>query len=186
MAAGHLPHQNQHKAKEPSMTLDTLLPLGLRYGLLLSVVLSSLILASLYINPTLWLHDAPAEIQARVGPVSEATKRQRSRFAWIFFGMLLAILAAGLFQLRTQTGDLTFGGVFLLLYIMLMLFNLTDLLVIDWLIIETIRPAFTQLPGLGELAAVRHYGFHLRQFLVGTVGLLALSLLLAASVAWLF
>lgn len=67
-----------------------------------------------------------------------------------------------------------------------MLFNLTDLLVIDWLIIETMRPAFTQLPGLGDSAAVRHHRFHLRQFLVGAVGLLALSLPVATLVAWLF
>lgn len=169
------------------MTFGAAFQLGITYGLLLSAVLTVLILGSLCINPEMWAHDAPPDIKARIGPISERAKRQRTLFAFPFFGALLAILVAALIQLRTLAGgDLVFLPTLLMLYTMLMVFNLVDLLVIDWLIIETIRPKAFELPRLGDLAQVRHYGFHLRGFLIGSVGLLVMSLLIAVVAAWLF
>ena len=161
--------------------------LALTYGLVLSAVLNVMILGSLYLNPAIWADDAPPEIKARIGPMSEKTKRQRRLLMVPFFASLLVIMLAGLAQLRTlQGGDLTFWASLLFLYTMLMVFNLFDLLIIDWLIVETINPPFFRLPQLGELANVRHYGFHLRAFFIGSVGLLGMSVVVAALAALLF
>lgn len=168
------------------MSLEAVFQLGLVYGLALSAVLSVLILGSLYVNPEMWAHDAPPDIKARIGPISDKAKRQRTLFIFPFFGSLLAIMAMALAALRTQSGgDLAFMPSLLLVYTMLMVFNIVDLILIDWLIIETIRPRFAQLPRLGDLADVRHYGFHFRGFLIGSVGLLVLSIVVAGLAAWL-
>ena len=169
------------------MSMELAFRLGITHGLILSVVLAVMIIGSLYVNPEMWAHDAPPDIKARIGPISERAKRQRTLFAIPFFGALGAILVVALVQLRMFAGgNLTFLPTFVMLYTMLMIFNLVDLLVIDWLIIETIRPKAFELPRLGELAGVRHYGFHLRGFVIGSVGLLLLSLIVAVVTAGLF
>lgn len=169
------------------MSTEIAFRLGITHGLILSAVLSVMIIGSLYVNPEMWAHDAPPDIKARIGPISERAKRQRTLFAIPFFGVLVAILVVALVQLRMFAGgNLTFLPTFVMLYTMLMIFNLVDLLVIDWLIVETIRPKAFELPRLGDLAEVRHYGFHLRGFLIGSVGMLALSLFIAVVAAGLF
>lgn len=62
---------------------------------------------------------------------------------------------------------------------MFMLFNLVDLLLIDWLIVEFMRPAFIVQSGLGQLMGERNYWFHFQGFLKGSMGILVVSLLLA-------
>ena len=54
-----------------------------------------------------------------------------------------------------------------------------DVLLIDWLIVEFMRPAFIVQSGLGQLMAERNYWFHFQGFLKGSVGILVVSLLLA-------
>jgi hypothetical protein len=46
----------------------------------LSLAMSILILGSLYINPEIWLHDFPADIQEKYGPASPKSLRQRKIF----------------------------------------------------------------------------------------------------------
>lgn len=150
------------------------------YGAVLSGVLSILILGSLYINPEMWLHDAPPEVQAKYGPMSARAWRQRNWLIGAFALTLVGVIALSLYQLPTAVGgSLTFLTLFLHLWIMFMLFNLVDLLLIDWLIVEFLRPRFIVQSSLGRLMAERHYWFHLQGFLKGSVGILIASLLLA-------
>jgi len=50
-----------------------------------------------------------------------------------------------------------------------MVFNVFDLLVLDWLLFCTIQPRFMALPGTEGMAAYGDYGFHAVGFLKGTV-----------------
>jgi hypothetical protein len=76
--------------------------------------------------------------------------------------------------------EVTFLRVFVNSAVILMMFNLVDLIVIDWLIFNTLQPRFIILPGTEGMAGYHDYGFHFRQFLKGTAGSLVVSLMIAA------
>jgi hypothetical protein len=63
-----------------------------------------------------------------------------------------------------------------------MVFNIVDLLVIDWLIVCTITPRFLIVPGTAGFAGYKDYGHHARGFVVG-VGVVAVTAIIAAGVA---
>jgi hypothetical protein len=153
---------------------------SLVYGIILSGVLTILILGSLYINPEMWLHDAPRDIQEKHGPMSARAKRQRAWLAVAFAVAIIGVVGLSFVRLPAVVGGpLTFMSVFAHLWIMFMLFNVVDLLLIDWLIVEFMRPAFIVQSGLGQLMAERNYWHHFQGFLKGSVGILVASLLLA-------
>ena len=153
---------------------------SLVYGAILSAVLTILILGSLYINPEMWLQDAPRDVQEKHGPMSAQAKRQRAWLAVAFAVAIIGVVGVSIYQLPAVLGGpLTFVTVFTHLWIMFMLFNVVDLLLIDWLIVEFIRPAFIVQSGLGQLMAGRNYWYHFQGFLKGSVGILIASLLLA-------
>lgn len=153
---------------------------SLVYGAILSAVLTILILGSLYINPEMWLQDAPREVQEKHGPMSALAKRQRAWLVVAFAVAIIGVVGISIYQLPGALGGpLTFVSLFLHLWIMFMLFNLVDLLLIDWLIVEYIRPAFIMQSDLGQLMGERNYWVHFQGFLKGSVGIPIASLLLA-------
>lgn len=157
---------------------------GLFYGGLLSVLLSTMVMVSLWINPEMWLHDAPKEIQESHGPMSAKAKRQRTIFVIPFFAVVIGVPWWALQQLPAATGEpYTFGTIFTTLFVMFMLFNLVDLVLIDWLIVEAWRPHFLRRGRLGQLMTKRYYLFHFMGFCKGSVGLTLVSLLVAGVLA---
>lgn len=153
---------------------------SLIYGAILSAVLTILILGSLYINPEMWLQDAPREVQEKHGPMSVRAKRQRAWLVVAFAITMIGVVGVSVYQLPAVVGGpLTFVTVFVHLWLILMLFNLVDLLLIDWLIVEYMRPPFIVQSGLGQLMGERNYWYHFQGFLKGSVGILIASLLLA-------
>lgn len=157
---------------------------GLGYGSLLSVLLSIMILVSLWVNPEMWLHDAPKEVQEKHGPMSAKARRQRAIFIVPFFAVVIGVPWWALYQLPGATGQpYTFGTIFMTLFVMFMLFNLIDLVVIDWLIVEVWRPNFLRRGRLGALMTRRYYLFHFIGFCKGSVGLTLVSLLVAGVMA---
>ncbi|CAN5646640.1 hypothetical protein BH10CHL1_BH10CHL1_40690 [soil metagenome] len=164
------------------MLSNALLQYALSYGIILSVIMSVFVFGSIYINPEIWLHDAPPEIQAKHGPISEKAKRQRIWVVIPIFAVLSALTALSIYQLAAVVGRLTFISVFTHLFIMFMCFNLIDLVVIDWLIIETIRPNFIFQSSVGVLMTERNYWFHFQGSLKGSIGIFLASLLIAGIV----
>src|SRR3712207_3725362 len=156
------------------------LQLGLLYGLVLSCLLSIIFVAMAYINAEMWLPDYPPDIQQRFGPMSERARRQRRLASLPVGGVLVGTLLLLLVHLTAVLdGSLTFGAVFLSTATMLLVFNLVDLLIVDWLIGIRIRPRFIVLPGTEGAAGYHDYGFHFRAFLKGIVGSLIASLVIA-------
>ena len=147
----------------------------------------TLILVVVRINPEIMLKDYPPDIQAKYGPMSERTKRQRAPVAVV---VIVVMLAIGTLSFRgvgaNSGGDISFLEAFLHLFVMFSAFNLLDWLVLDWLIAVTIRPGFMILPGTEGLAGYEDYGFHFRGFLIGIVITSVTSILVAAVVAVLF
>jgi len=169
------------------MTLWPIISHALLYGVILSGVLFTLIMGVVWINPEIMLKDYPLDIQARYGPMSERTKRQRIPVAILVLVVMIGIVTLSFQGLGTNPqGDLSFITAFVHLFVMFSVFNLLDWLVLDWLIVVTIRPKFIILPGTEGLAGYEDYGFHFRGFLIGTVITSVASLLVAAIVAALF
>ena len=169
------------------MTLWPIINHALLYGVILSGVLFTLILGLTRINPEIMLKDYPPDIQAKYGPMSERSKRQRVPVAIFIIAVLFGIVTLSFQEVgANQEGDLSFLAAFIHLFVMFSVFNLLDWLVLDWLIVVTIRPSFITLPGTEGLAGYEDYGFHFRGFLIGIVITLVTSILVAGVVAALF
>lgn len=169
------------------MTLWPIISHAVLYGVILSGVLFTLILGLVRINPEIMLKDYPPDIQAKYGPMSERSKRQRIPVAILVIVVLFGIVTLSFQDLGMDPqGDLSFFTAFVHLFTMFSVFNLLDLLVLDWLFVVTIRPSFIILPGTEGLVGYEDYRFHFRGFLIGTVITLVTSILVAAVVAALF
>jgi hypothetical protein len=139
-------------------------------GGIFSLIASLYLLGILRFNPRLFLQDYPQEIQMRVPPKSDQEKRQ-SLLLGIPFLVLLVVgpLLSTLFLQRGHGGELGFFPLFLQAFGVSFLFNLTDLLVLDWLVLCLITPRFLIIPGSEGEEGYMDYGFHFRGFLVGTL-----------------
>jgi hypothetical protein len=172
------------------MEIVTLWPIishALLYGVIMSVILFTLMLGLALVNPEIMLKDYPPDIQAKYGPMSERSKRQRLLAGIVFIAVILGLVTWSFHGFRTNPeGDIPFAAAFIHLFVMFSVFNLLDWLVLDWIIAVTIRPSFMILPGTEGLAGYADYGFHFRGFLIGIVISLLISLLVAAIVAALF
>ena len=140
-------------------------------GTLISILLSIIILTSLMYNARLWLQDYPKPMRDKVPPLSAAEKRQRAILAVIVMGVLFGGTLLATLQLRAaQAGSLTFGVAYLYSFLLLLVFNLFDALVLDLLIIAWLQPKFVVLPGTeGMEYLFRDYRKHVGDFLKGMV-----------------
>ena len=160
--------------------IGSLIETSLLYGALLSLLLSILVLGSLRLNPEIWLNDYPAEIRAQYGAMSAKSKRQGQVVGIFFLLILIGILALSIRQLyQAQAGQLTFGAVFLSTWIILMIFNLVDLVILDWLILVRLQPKFAILPGTAGMPGYKDYHSPFLGFLKGIVITLLASLFIS-------
>lgn len=162
------------------MLID-LLQHGLLWGLVLSVYLSIAFVGLAILDPEMWLNDYPPDIRERYGGMSRSANRKR----WLL-GLPVMAGAVGLVLVSTvqlvegSPGAVGFWLVVLHTFIVLMVFNIVDLLVIDWLLFIRWQPDFVVLPGTEGMAGYEDYRFHWHAFLKGSVGIVVVSLLVAA------
>jgi uncharacterized membrane protein len=158
-----------------------LLQHSLLYGAILSLVMSGVIFASFFLFPRIWVNSAPADIQQIVGamtPHDQRVKRIARLLTLIFaFGLIVHSISQ---LVALGDGKISFSQVALSVFLIIQVFNLVDLLLIDWLLIATIRPSFVVFPGTEHLAGYRDYGFYFVGFLKGIIGSAILSLVVAA------
>lgn len=154
-----------------------LLQIGLVWGTILGLVFSIAVLCMGRRDPELLLSEYPPDIRARVGPMRETTRRRAKGLQLPLLGALGAVVVAGLWQLRSATGELTFVDTLLASNVMFQVWNLLDLVWLDWFILMTLRPRFMILPGTEGMAGYRNYAFHARQFLRGIVLTFILALM---------
>jgi len=137
-------------------------------GSLLSVLASITILGILRFNPRLFLQDYPDEIQERVQPKTDQEKRLSLMVGIPFLILLLLVPFLSTLSLAKQVGEESFFSLFINAFGVAFLFNLVDLLVLDWLIFCLITPDFLVIPGTKGMQAYKDYRFHFRAFLIGT------------------
>jgi hypothetical protein len=162
------------------MNVGLVLQNGLIYGTVLSLLLSLVILGSLFINAEMWLRDYPPDIKERYGESSEKAKKQWVISGVLFFFVATILIIISTVQLATViSGKLGFQEIILNTFVMLLVFNVVDLLILDWLIFVIIRPRFVILPGTEGMAGYNDYRFHFVGFLKGLVLILGVSLITA-------
>jgi hypothetical protein len=162
---------------------------GLIFGVIFSLVMSVIIVVSLRRNPIVWAERAPEDIKLAVGPIDESARKQRRTFGILTLLFLLVILILSIYRLDMIQGGLTFWSVFLNIFIIVMVWNLVDLLVIDWLFLIVIQPKFIIIPGTEGLKGYKDFGFHFRGFLKGLVYSVVIGFLIAGItvlVVWIF
>jgi hypothetical protein len=153
---------------------------GLLYGIVFSLLFSALLLVMIKINPEMMLNDYPPDVKARYGPASEKTQQQRKPFVILFLLIVFGVPLLSILRLDQMiAGVPSFLEVFIDIFTLFLVFNIVDLLILDWLIFCTITPKFIVLPGTEGMAGYKDYGFHFRGFLIGCVICLVSGLIFA-------
>jgi hypothetical protein len=153
------------------------------YGGLVTVLTSVLILASLAHNPRIWLGDAPQEMQDALPPLSKAENRLRGVWSIPIIGSMLLLLPL-IAIWRNQFYDFSYFEGFVFLWIGLMLFNLVDLVIIDWIIIVWWQPTWTTFPDAAHLMHTNTFRHHFNGFLTGCALVTGWSAFVALLFLW--
>jgi len=132
-----------------------------------------------YLNPEIWLPDYPPDIRERFGPMSERAKRQRRLVGIPVFLVLTGVLVLSSVRLAQIGSESVFFSVLFGTFVVLLVFNAVDLLILDWLVFVTLRPRIIVLPGTEGAEGYGDYGFHFRAFLKGLAGALIGSIVVA-------
>jgi hypothetical protein len=101
----------------------------------------------------------------------------------LFWVCLLGFPAVA--ALSVKAANLGILSIFLSAFGLVILCNLVDWLLLDWLIVCTITPKFMVLPGTEGMAGYKNYGMHFRGFLIGTVLAAVIGLLLTVILVFL-
>ena len=162
---------------------------GLIFGAIFSLIMSVIIIVGLRSNPMILVERAPEDIRQAVGPIDERARKQRRTFGVLTLLFMLVIFILSITRLNAVLGGLTFWAVFLNIFLIVMVWNLVDLLIIDWLFLIIIQPKFIIIPGTEGLKGYKDFGFHFRGFLKGLVYSVVIGFLVAGItvlVAWIF
>ncbi|RJP52612.1 MAG: hypothetical protein C4583_06390 [Anaerolineaceae bacterium] len=154
---------------------------GIVYGLVLSVLFTLVLLGAVFVNAEIMMNDYPPEVKKAYGAEKNPkTRGQKRIFSLLFLAVLFGVIAWSVVSAaRASSTPLTFPPIFVLIFIEVFTFNLWDLLIIDWLIFNTVQPKFIFLPGTEGMAAYKDYYFHFRGFLTGIVFSLVSALVLS-------
>ncbi len=99
----------------------------------------------------------------------------------ILFGLLIGVPFTLALLWRTATlGTHSFWELFAYAFGVLFIFNLVDLLILDWLIVCRFKLRWVVLPGTEHIAMPIPYFHHFKEFLMGTIGLVIVGLAIAA------
>jgi hypothetical protein len=164
------------------------LSLILRDGAVLSLTLGAILIGSLAVNARLWLQDAPKEIRDQAPPLSPRERRQRALVGVLFLTTLLGNLLVSLAGLVARSGGApSFLAAFVHVYGVLMVFNLFDLLIVDYLLGLIIRPKFLRVfetPGLSYEKVFGGFGYHFKAFCKGSVMLAGMAAFVAGALSF--
>ena len=150
-------------------------------GMILSGIASLFLITVLYVNPRLLMHGYPEEIQSQAPSKTALEKRQSLIIGLLFLILLVALPIASTLTLKRQIGEtVSFLQLFAHAFGILFIFNIVDLLLLDWLLFCTITPKFIVIPGTEGLAAYKEYRHHFRAFMKGTVVSIVAGVVIAA------
>ena len=98
----------------------------------------------------------------------------------LFLGLLIGIPGISALVWRTATlPSHSFLELFAYAFGVLFIFNVVDLIILDWLIVCWFKPRWTILPDTEHIEVPHPWLHHFREFLIGTVGLVVAGLAIA-------
>ena len=154
-------------------------------GAVLSVSASLFLIGILRFNPRLFLQDYPEDIQNQVPPKTTKEKRQSLVVGIPFLFLLVAVPFISTLTLKHQSGEaISFLPLFLNAFGVVFIFNLVDLLLLDWLMFCFITPSFLIIPGTEGMKGYKDYAYHFRAFLKGTILSVVAGLVIAGIVTF--
>ena len=98
----------------------------------------------------------------------------------LLFGLLMGVPFASALLWRTATLEShSFWDLFAYAFGLLFIFNLVDLLTLDWLILCWFQPRWVVLCGTEHIVIPKQHLHHFKGFLIGTAGLAIVGLAIA-------
>ncbi|KPK78857.1 MAG: hypothetical protein AMS25_14210 [Gemmatimonas sp. SM23_52] len=141
----------------------------LLHGAILAGLGSLLLMSAVAYNPRLARRGLPGEIKEKVPPLTTGERRRALFFAIPFFVLIIGgPFLSGLSLAIQAQGALSFPEIAVHVFGVGLVFNLVDLVLLDWLIYCTITPRFVVVPGTEGMAGYKDYLFHLRAHVRGT------------------
>lgn len=161
----------------------SLLSHGLAYGIVLSLIMTVIIVGSLYVNPRFWLQDYPEPIRDKLLPLTAGEKRAQRLLMLPFLAFMIGIPLYAVWTLKVQAGGLAFLDAFVGAFVVLNIFNLVDAVIINLLLLAFLTPKFAIPAGAGDLSLyLRDWGAYLANYLESIVLAAVLGLVIAAVV----
>lgn len=154
-------------------------------GLIYSIILSVLVVFIQKLNPRILLQSYPKSIQEKV-----KQKNKKEHMYTKIFGSIFMILSLGIPLIYSiyliNQYNVSYMEVLIVNLIIFIIFNLVDLVIIDWIIICKITPSFIIIPGTEGNPDYKNYLFHIKGFTAGVLFSVVGSLLIATFVQVLF
>ena len=151
----------------------------LRYGLVLSLIVTVALLIAFSIEPLAFVTDLPLEVQEKIGEIPKrAIPVGWSVFLTVIFSCIGLSILMNRAIFKDKSGKATFINLLLNTFLLLNFFNLWDVVVIDIIIFDTIKPDFMKIPGAEEyVAEYVNAKFHIIGFFKGQPYMLFFALL---------
>ncbi|MBS4538777.1 hypothetical protein GOQ27_09895 [Clostridium sp. D2Q-11] len=136
------------------------------------------------INPRLELHNYPLEIRKTVVPKTKEEKKKFNILAIPMFVILIVYLL-GTITMAYSMHATRYSILFLHSFIVIMTWNIFDLLIMDWLIFCTITPKYLIIPGTEDNDSYKDYRYHINGSLGKGLILAIISITICSGVSWL-
>ncbi len=145
-----------------------------------------LLLMMITLSPRVWGYsDYPEAIKAKVPPQTAQEKKLAMIVAIPWFIFILGFPFYSTYMLKSDLGgEISFWTAFLNIFAMVLAGTLGDLVILDWLIINKITPAFVMIPGTDK-EDYEDFSHHYKAHAVAAVPLILLCFIFAA-VVWYF
>jgi len=151
---------------------------GLAYATTMSVTFAAL----LFWDPEIWLGDYPPDVRERFGEPSSRAQRRKRLVRIPVLALLLAFPCLALLTwAELSPAPLGFVEAFTVPFVVVQVFNLVDLVILDWLLFVRIRPRRLVLPGTADCAGYDDDAFHAVASLKGLVASIPICALIAAA-----
>ncbi len=154
-------------------------------GGLLAALFILMLLALGRANPRYFLSkkNIPPDIYAAVPPRTREEARKGGLLILPVLLLMLGVPAWSGYTFAAASGA-GFGWLLAHIYLVLLFPFFGDLLIVDWLVMNTLTPKWVVYPGTEGFAGYKDYMFHLRAHIRGLFVIAILALLLAGGV-WL-
>jgi hypothetical protein len=150
------------------------------------IVIGYLLLVMILTGPRIWGYaDYPEVIKNKVPPQTRREKLLATLIGLPWFVFVLGFPIFSTYALKFKLGDeIPFLTAFLNVFVLSMLVTLSDLIILDWLIVSKITPKFVIIPG-SEKADYKDFSHHYKAHARATIGVILICFIIAG-IVWYF